>query len=89
MPKLIHQDTGEKISVSKAGVEPARARGYVPIDEITTAPHSSPPPPESGRPDSEPPAVSAVKADWVAYATAQGVENADELTKAELVERFG
>lgn len=34
------------------------------------------------------PAKSATKADWVAYATEQGVEDAEEMTKDELVARF-
>lgn len=36
----------------------------------------------------ERPAKSAPKADWVAYAAEQGVEDAEEMTKDELVSRF-
>lgn len=38
-----------------------------------------------------PPAKSASKADWVAYAVSQGLspENADGATKDELIDRFG
>lgn len=37
----------------------------------------------------EPPAVSDVKAEWVAYAVSRGYDESEGLTKAELVERYG
>ena len=38
--------------------------------------------------DDEKPAESASKDDWVDYATAHGVDDAEKLTKAQLVRRF-
>jgi hypothetical protein len=39
-------------------------------------------------PAASPPAKSAPKADWVAYAVSQGQDDADALTKAELVDLY-
>lgn len=35
------------------------------------------------------PTASATKADWVAYATTQGYDESEGLTKDQLVERYG
>lgn len=37
----------------------------------------------------EAPAASASKADWVAYAEANGYDASEDLTKAQLIERYG
>lgn len=44
--------------------------------------------PEPQEFDDDRPAKSASKAEWAEYAKANGVNNADELTKAEIIERF-
>lgn len=99
MPKMTRPD-GRTVSVSRQGVEALQARGYTllgPGDGISSAQGATPAPApaeptpaeeiESTAP--ERPAKSATKPEWVAYAESQGVENADELTKDELIERFG
>lgn len=96
MPKLRHPD-GHIVSVSRAGMDVLRSRGYTDIAApaadvqqaaANEAKIAAQPDPPAEPVELERPAESAVKADWVAYAEAQGVENAASLTKAELVERF-
>lgn len=89
MPKMKRPD-GRTVSVSEQGVEPLKARGYTllqPNDSTRQVASSPAPAEEQALP--ERPAASAPKGDWVEYATAQGVEDADDLTKAELIDRLG
>lgn len=72
MPKLKRPD-GRIVSVSEAGVEALRARGY-------TDPDSTPPA------TSEAPAKSATRQEWDDYARAQGVDPDDYSSKDELIE---
>lgn len=65
-----------------------RSQGYG-VEEIDEqAPAAEPPAAPDDR--DKPPARSASKADWVAYAVTQGVdaEEADKLTRDQLAERF-
>lgn len=89
MPKMRRPD-GRTVSVSQQGVEALQSRGYTllgPADTASSAQGATPAPAEPSSP--EPPAKSASKADWVAYATAQGVEDADDFTKDELIDKVG
>lgn len=86
MPKMKTPE-GRIVSVSNAGVEALQRRGYTLLDgapRATTPVVSGPSAPDPV----EAPAKSATKADWVAYAEAQGIESADELTKPELIDRL-
>lgn len=89
MPKLKRPD-GKIVSVSKAGREALLARGYTEIDQPAgRARSAAPQPPAEPATLPERPADSDLKSDWVAYATARGVENADDLTKADLIDKVG
>jgi hypothetical protein len=44
---------------------------------------------EVSEPDENRPARNAAKAEWVAYAEAQGMADADSHTRAELIELYG
>lgn len=63
-----------------------RAQGYG-VEEIDV---DEPPAAEEENDEPKPPARSASKADWVAYAVTQGVDadEADKLTRDQLAERF-
>lgn len=78
--KLIHRETGIAVHCSRRSVERLAAEGYV-LPGSVTAPDADPVPVEAGAP-----ARTASKDAWVEYATAQGVDDAESLTKAELIE---
>jgi hypothetical protein len=63
-----------------------RAQGYG-VEELDTVEDVPEPVEDEPKP---PPARSASKADWVAYATSQGMDadEADKLTRDQLAERF-
>lgn len=76
MPKLQHPTSTETVvDVPARRAEVLRSRGYINIGE-------SP---------SDVPAQSAPKGEWVDYAVAQGADRdeADDMTKADLVEQYG
>lgn len=85
MPRLRAPD-GRIVSVSRRGREALLARGgYTDADRGAEQAALAPAAPEREE-QPERPAVSAPKAEWVAYAEARGVEGADGLTKAELID---
>ena len=96
MPKM-KRPNGTTVSVSDAGVDALQARGYTllgPGDTSSRASGATPaaaptPAEESESTLPERPADSATKPEWVAYAEAQGVEDADDFTKAELIDKVG
>ena len=65
-----------------------RAQGYG-VEELDAS-EDAPEPVEEPEDEPKPPARSASKADWVAYATSQGMDadEADKLTRDQLAERF-
>lgn len=75
-PDVVH-DVGEEVDLSDERAERLVNIGYA---EYVDAPEQS-----------EAPAKSAVKSEWVDFAVASGADRdeADALTKAELVERYG
>lgn len=82
MPKLRRPD-GRIVSVSSAGVDALLARGY------TAEGDPAPSPPPRATDPVEPPTKSASKAEWVTYAKAHGIDDADDLTKDQIQERLG
>lgn len=72
MPLMINEDSGQQ------RVVPARARSSYEQRGWHVA----------GEPDGEPPNVSDVKAEWVAYAEGRGVD-VDGMTKAEIIDAVG
>lgn len=65
------------------------AQGYG-VEELDSLEDAGEPAKDDGGDEPKPPARSASKADWVAYATAQGMDadEADKLTRDQLAERF-
>lgn len=89
VPKL-RNPNGRIVSVSRQGIDVLLKRGYTRLD---TPVADEPPAPTIAVADEPPaparPSVAAAKAEWVEYARAQGVDDPDTLTKAQLVETAG
>lgn len=75
----------------KAGVDPTSIRvtngGYYVPEELLSDADKAAAEPEAE--ESGAPAKNAAKADWVAYASEQGYDESEGLTKDELIERYG
>jgi hypothetical protein len=81
--KLIHRETGTSVHCSRRSVDRLVAEGYV-LPGSEPVPDAEPAPVEAG-----PPSRTASKDSWVEFAAAQGVDDAESLTKAELVDLVG
>jgi hypothetical protein len=67
------------------------AKGYLVQVNEDGSPYTGEPEPSVPALPTEPPAVSAVKADWVGWAVACGAtpDDAEAMTKADLIEKYG
>lgn len=79
MPKLKHPDTGKIVTVTHAGAEVLRRRGYTDPDALTGQ--------ASGQ--IERPAEYASRTAWDTYALSRGVDPADYSSKFALIEAIG
>lgn len=73
MPLMVSENGRQKRQVPGRAVGTYMARGW------TVAGATAP----------EPPAQSDLKSDWVTFAKSQGYDEAEGLTKDELIERYG
>jgi hypothetical protein len=86
------QDDGGEATVTKSGEsrpEPLTAEQSTETQADGSQTLIEAPDPGSETASAEAPAKSASKGDWEAYAQTQGYDSAEELTKAELIERYG
>lgn len=82
-------DAGYAETDDPAVIAYARRHGYT-VEDEDEPPHP-PPSGDTGPDDTERPARSASKAEWVAYAVAQGADqdDAEQSTKDALIEQYG
>jgi hypothetical protein len=95
MKVVLHQpaegaNAGDTIDVGDLQGRWLVDHGYAHLADATPSSDLNLPPLEP-EPEVEPPLPRAPKADWVAHAQTQGmtVDEADAMTKAQLIERFG
>ena len=78
---MIQSGTGRQRIVPQHAMPRYAADGWRPADQPTE--------PAAPEPEPEKPSAADTKAQWVAYARSQGVDDADEWTKADLMELLG
>ena len=76
-------DAADSIEADQTGIR-TQSGGFLVPEDILDAYNEAAGADADGRP-----ADSASKGDWVTYASTQGYDEAEGLTKAELIERFG
>ncbi len=81
MPRMTHPASGRQRIVPQHAMPRYAADGWRPAGQ---------PAPSTSAPEQpEKPSAADTKAQWVAYARSQGVDDADEWTKADLMELLG